>query len=276
MLKQIGLTWLLVICTIIISSCSNREEISWDKLLQDCTPFDVVYNHHDDSLRNSKNITIHAGTEVADSIISWLNNNKDGWKWSPATFQPDIILRHGDFTLFFTGGFVVANVKSSEGHQQYVKNVDVSSYSFLINREPTYLNYTGGKMFYDSLGGKDKWFWYGDGDINDVPIFGLYFDSIGEPYKIGGSPFIRKILTTKNEEAVEIVSPPIEHLYAEYRDYLDGRLIKKQVYEPYITDSTAWVNLGKQQYDSSHNYYLYFVVFNSLKNMVVRDSTELK
>jgi len=57
-------------------------------------------------------------------IISWLNNNRNGWVLSFVSYVPKQIYRHPAFVVNVLDGGVVVSYKTDYGYPQYVKTID--------------------------------------------------------------------------------------------------------------------------------------------------------
>jgi len=127
---------------------------------------------------------------------------------------------------------------------------------------------------YFSNGEIKKWLWYDK--LNDYPVFGLYFDSIGKYKKIGGTPFIRAPKIPDGSIAIELVNPPNIKSLLVYRDFFKNKLQRQIIYEPGKTDSTEWVTLDEYKYDSTHKYFLTYIMLDKLNNKIDSVKTELE
>lgn len=58
------------------------------------------------------------------SLVSWFSNNPNGWKESPASYVPNVMLVGTDFTIHVLDDIIVVNNSSS----QYVKNISRDSF----------------------------------------------------------------------------------------------------------------------------------------------------
>ena len=148
------------------------------------------------------------------------------------------------------------------GNFTEVKNMDKDS--FLL----------GERIAYHENGKIKKWYWYRN-DKTNVPVYIIYFDSLGVFQDFKGNPFVSAGKTRKNSTVVELVNPPIVKSFSEYRDYYKGQLQRKIIYEPAKTDSTQWMTLDEHKYDSTHVYYVYFAIFDEKNTMLRRDSMQL-
>jgi len=119
-----------------------------------------------------------------------------------------------------------------------------------------------------------KWYWY-NGDTSNVPFFIINYDSLGNYIDCKGMPFINAHTTKDGFTAIEFVQPPTDKVFSEYRDYFEGELVDKVIYEPAKSDSTMWVTLLTHRYDSTHSYYVYFVLLNEDNTLFIRDSIQL-
>ena len=57
-------------------------------------------------------------------IVSWLNQNKDGWVLSFVSYVPTQVYSHPAFSLNALKGSVVVSYKTDYGYPQYEKTID--------------------------------------------------------------------------------------------------------------------------------------------------------
>lgn len=126
--------------------------------------------------------------------------------------------------------------------------------------------YTNGEIY--------KWFWYDK--LNDYPLFGIYFDSLGNYIRYDGTPFIQSGFNKNEERVIEMVNPPNINFVAIYEDYRisDNKLFRKIVSEPYKTDSTAYSTFEEHKFIEGHKYILKYGICDKNDNII--DSSQIE
>ncbi|SRR5258706_6275030 len=76
---------------------------------------------------------IAPGSERHGKLTSWLAQNKQDWKASPADFAPKLLVSGKAFSINFVGSFVALNSEAG----QYVHSVEPNQYEFLLCEKRT-------------------------------------------------------------------------------------------------------------------------------------------
>lgn len=77
--------------------------------------------------------TISKESKQYSQLLTWLENNQEGWQPSYIDFAPDIIVKGNYFNINFQRTQAVLNYEVSDGKwRQYVKKIKEEDYSFLI------------------------------------------------------------------------------------------------------------------------------------------------
>ena len=115
-----------------------------------------------------------------------------------------------------------------------------------------------------------RWFLYKSKD----PLCGFYFNMDNTLDTMKGSPYIDVVFIKNKGTFVKIVKPPILRYVIEYNDVFGHKMIDKMFYEPIITDSVNWINLGKINYREDHKYFLKFSIVDTTIKKIVRQYSE--
>ena len=124
----------LLILFSFLSACSI--DININDYFDKNAPFNLAITKTDKStgFSSTSNFEISVNTDKFKKIIQWGNENVDGWKWAPASYQLSICLGQGDFRLLSnlgSEGVVIGFTDKVGKARQYSKTIKKGSLDFL-------------------------------------------------------------------------------------------------------------------------------------------------
>ena len=109
----------LIIIAIFLSACSAN----FDEAFETANEFKVQIHESGKSVREYK---VLSGTEKYLKFEKWVQENEWGWKLTPATYVPGVVVTGGGYVFNFVGDSVVVNNPNG----QYSKDIKKSEYDF--------------------------------------------------------------------------------------------------------------------------------------------------
>jgi hypothetical protein len=123
----------------------------------------------------------------------------------------------------------------------------------------------GAEIEYYSNGNIYKWKWFDT--TNKYAYCAVYYDTNGKFKSFKGTPFVNGG-EFNDVTYIQTINPPAVKFVVGYRDFYKGKLLKQQVYEPALTDSTSWIMLSEYKYNKNHTYFVYFYFVDSVSKII--------
>jgi hypothetical protein len=118
----------------------------------------------------------------------------------------------------------------------------------------------GAEIHYYPNGKIKKWVWYRAD--KDIPYTGVYYDTNGVYSHYKGALIIDVFSLHEGKDIyIEMANPPNVNFLLKFTDSLNGKLVKKDFYDPGLTDSIAFVKLDRFDFNKLHKYSLIYYFF---------------
>jgi hypothetical protein len=133
----------------------------------------------------------------------------------------------------------------------------------------------GAKIEFYNNGKIASWIWYSS--KHKEPYCGVYYSEEGLFDTLRGIPFI-DIVYKKDFDYpyIKTINPPNVALQLVYKDIYNGKIVKKTLYGPILTDSVAWFGLDEYKYQNGHKHEIYFNIVDTIKEyLLYQDSLEI-
>jgi hypothetical protein len=118
---KIALSYILVIlCLTMLSAC--KQDIASVVAREGALTL-AIYDEGHLVLSNA----IPVGSQQKREIVAWTKRNEEGWRYSPVTYAPRILIIGSTFQLNITPTMALFG----EGSQQYVKQISAEDYEAL-------------------------------------------------------------------------------------------------------------------------------------------------